>query len=337
VPTSAPGPNEVLVKVEYAGVTPLDTAMADFGLFIQSYPTRLGFNAAGTVVKVGSDVKSLVVGDKVTAYGPAPDAKALQQYGVFDALLCAKVPESQDLASAATYPDNFVTAYYLLFVQLGLPAPSTFPATTPPTKAASPILVYGAGSTVAQYIVQLLKLAGYTNILTTASKKHHAYLSELGATKNFDYASPTLADEIREFAGASIPIAIDVISTFGTLGAISKFIDPKGKLAVLLPVKEGQRLHDGPSLFEIPKERSPFGAEVEIVYVGTFEYMMTNPESKYLMSTLLAGLLASASLKPNKVVLLDGKFGDLKGRADEGLNRMRAGAVSGEKLVVKIH
>lgn len=122
--------------------------------------------------------------------------------------------------------------------------------------------------------MQLLKLAGYTNILTTASKKHHAYLSELGATKNFDYASPTLADEIHEFAGGSIPIAIDVISTFGTLGAISKVIDPKGKLAVLLPVKEGQRLHDGPSLFEIPKERSPFGAEVEIIYIGTFEYMM---------------------------------------------------------------
>lgn len=65
MPTSAPGPNEVLVKIEYAGLTPLDTAMVDFGLLIQSYPTRLGLNAAGKIVKVGSDVKSLVVGDKV--------------------------------------------------------------------------------------------------------------------------------------------------------------------------------------------------------------------------------------------------------------------------------
>lgn len=186
-----------------------------------------------------------------------------------------QVPESVDLASAATYPDNFITAYFVLFYNLGLPVPSAFPATAPPLKAASPILVYGAGSTAAQYIVQLLKLAGYTNILTTASKKHHAYLSELGATKNFDYASPTLAEDIRKFAGGSIPIAIDVISTFGTLGAISKVIDPKGKLAVLLPVKEGQRLTDGAWLEEIPKDRSPFAETVDILYIGTFKYMMT--------------------------------------------------------------
>lgn len=54
------------------------------------------------------------------------------------------------------------------------------------------------------------------------------------------------------------------------------------------------------------------------------------------MSNILTGLLASASLKPNKVMLLDEKFGDLKARLEEGLNRMRSGAVSGEKLVVKI-
>lgn len=54
------------------------------------------------------------------------------------------------------------------------------------------------------------------------------------------------------------------------------------------------------------------------------------------MSTILTRLLASASLKPNKVVLLDEKFGDLKGRVEEGLSRMRTGAVSGEKLVVKM-
>lgn len=65
VPTSAPGPNEVLVKIEYAGITPLEVTMVDLGHFVQSYPTRLGVNAAGTIVKVGSDVKSLVVGDKV--------------------------------------------------------------------------------------------------------------------------------------------------------------------------------------------------------------------------------------------------------------------------------
>lgn len=55
------------------------------------------------------------------------------------------------------------------------------------------------------------------------------------------------------------------------------------------------------------------------------------------MSTVLTGLLASGSLKPNQVTVLDEKFGDLKGRTEEALDRTRSGAVSGEKLVVKIH
>lgn len=272
----------------------------------------------------------------------------------FKLLTFIQVPDSQDLASASTYPGNFVSAYYLLFVKLGLPVPSEFPASTPPPDAASPILLYGGGSTAAQYVLQLLKLAGYTNILVTASKKHHAYLSELGATKSFDYASPTMVEDIRETAGGAVPIAIDIISTFGTLGAIAKVIEPKGKLAVLLPVKGGERLLDGELLWEIPKESSPFGPDVELLYVGTMAFMMQvsscsvssgkslpiqqNPQRfVHIMSTVLPGLLASGSLKPNKIVLLDEKFGGLKGRYEEGLTRMKANGVSGEKMVVKIN
>lgn len=65
VPTAAPGPTKILVKIEYASVAPFDVSMIDLGRFIQSYPERLGFDAAGTVIKVGSEVKNLVVGDRV--------------------------------------------------------------------------------------------------------------------------------------------------------------------------------------------------------------------------------------------------------------------------------
>lgn len=55
-----------------------------------------------------------------------------------------------------------------------------------------------------------------------------------------------------------------------------------------------------------------------------------------MVSNVLDSLLAFGLLKPNQVVLLDEKVGDFKARTEEGLNRMRTGAVSGEKLVVKI-
>jgi Zn-dependent alcohol dehydrogenase len=42
-----------------------DSYQVDVGFFVQSYPTILGFNAAGTIAQVGPGVTDLSVGDKV--------------------------------------------------------------------------------------------------------------------------------------------------------------------------------------------------------------------------------------------------------------------------------
>lgn len=65
VPTIAPGPSEVLIKIEYAALIPFDTYVVDLGFFVESYPARFGCNAAGTVIKVGKDVQGLAIGDQV--------------------------------------------------------------------------------------------------------------------------------------------------------------------------------------------------------------------------------------------------------------------------------
>jgi NADPH:quinone reductase-like Zn-dependent oxidoreductase len=63
--TPEPGPGQVLVKVEYASLMAFDVYVVDDGFFVPSYPQTLGFNAAGTIAKVGPDVKDLAVGDLV--------------------------------------------------------------------------------------------------------------------------------------------------------------------------------------------------------------------------------------------------------------------------------
>lgn len=188
-----------------------------------------------------------------------------------------QVPASLDLPSAVTVPDNFVTAFFTLFDQLALPLPHELPAVTPPPNADTPILIYGSGSTAGMYAVQLLKLAGYTNILTTASKAHHQYLSELGATHNFDYASPTLAKDIQKTIGGGVPLVVDNIATFSTLAAISKFVSPNGKVAVLLPVKDSVGLTGGGLFQALPAEKSQFSPGVELIYVRTFEFQGVSP------------------------------------------------------------
>lgn len=54
------------------------------------------------------------------------------------------------------------------------------------------------------------------------------------------------------------------------------------------------------------------------------------------MPSILTALLHSGSLKPNKVLLLDEKEGDMQERTEKGLEMQRKGTIRGAKVVVKI-
>jgi NADPH:quinone reductase-like Zn-dependent oxidoreductase len=65
VPTPNPGDNEVLIKVEYTSMIAFDTYQTDLALVVPEHPHILGFNASGTVAKLGKAVSDLEVGDRV--------------------------------------------------------------------------------------------------------------------------------------------------------------------------------------------------------------------------------------------------------------------------------
>ncbi|KAF8346843.1 chaperonin 10-like protein, partial [Amanita rubescens] len=240
VPTPEPGPGEVLIKVDYAAFIAFDTYITDIGYYVSDFPHTLGFDAAGTIIKVGEDVKNLHIGDRVTAFTYGASArKGAQQFIVAPYTVCAKVPDSLSLKEAVTIPDNFITAFYTVFNQLEIPRPSSFLKAPTPPNASIPILVYGAGTIAGQYAVQLLHLAGYKNIIATASVRNHELLKSFGATHVFDYRSPTLEEDVARVVGSDgkVPIVIDGVTSEGTLKIIAKLVSPKGKVALLLPVE----------------------------------------------------------------------------------------------------
>jgi NADPH:quinone reductase-like Zn-dependent oxidoreductase len=317
-----------------------DTYQNDRGLYVEKYPHVFGFDAAGTIFKVGPNVPGLKVGDRVTsfAFGPSRN-KAMQQYAIEHYTLVSKVPDSMSLAAAATVPDNFVTAFYTLFNQLDLPIPSSWPATEAPPLAATPILVYGGGSSAGQYATQLLHLAGYKNIVVLASSKHFEYLHSLGATHTFDYNSATLAEDVGAAIGGDgkIPLGVDAITAIGTLKTISKIFSPDGKLAILLPVKDGNTVTnslDEQMHWEIPEDRNPFAKTTTIIPVRTFLYQNDPVLKERLMPKILPELLASGAIKPNRVRLMD--QGTFKDRVETGLDLLRSNKIRGEKVVVKV-
>lgn len=100
------------------------------------------------------------------------------------------------------------------------------------------ILVWGGSSSVGQFTIQILRYYGYTNVLATASKKHHKSLRNLGAREIFDYNDPDAVTSILVSGGeAGIPLVFDCIgSKHGSIAPISKIVQPGAKVAILLPV-----------------------------------------------------------------------------------------------------
>lgn len=163
-----------------------------------------------------------------------------------------------------------------MFSVLGFPLPASFPAAAPPEHANEPILVYGASSSAGQYIVQVLALAGYTRVIATASPNNHSHLLSLGAFKVFDYRSSNLADQILSATGGKkIKTAIDPIAARPSFEAISKVVTDGSRLAVLFPIKEGDKVTndvDSGMLLEVPQWIKDSFVGVEIIPVATFTY-----------------------------------------------------------------
>ncbi|KAF7308210.1 PKS-ER domain-containing protein [Mycena chlorophos] len=348
VGTPAPGPGDVLLKVEYASMIAFDTYMVDLGYAVKEggYPITLGNNASGTVESVGEGVSGVKIGDRIAAFSPHIFERerlqgTMQEYVVLPEHFCAKIPDDLALDAAATIPDNFVTAFYTLFDHLGLPISSSLPATSAPPNASVSILVYGAGTTTGQYVIQLLHAAGYMNVVVTASPRHHELLRSLGATHTLDYASETLAADLAIAAGGDgkFALAVDCISADATIAKIAPLVRAGGKVAILLPIKVGDTVAVGDAGMRstIPEEENHFAEGVAIKYVKTFTYHQNNEFLKNeLMSKILPPLLAKGIITPNRVRLLD-RGATLKERVEEGLDLLRNNKVSGEKIIVKVH
>lgn len=70
VPVPTPGPKDVLVKIIAVGLNPGDWKIQTYGISVVDYPYIGGFDAAGLVEDVGTEVTTLAKGDRVYAQRP---------------------------------------------------------------------------------------------------------------------------------------------------------------------------------------------------------------------------------------------------------------------------
>jgi NADPH:quinone reductase-like Zn-dependent oxidoreductase len=137
-----------------------------------------------------------------------------------------------------TLPNNFVTVFHTLTTDLGIETPWPKPDGYVPKDANKAILIWGGSSSVGQFAIQILRYYGYTDVLATASAKHHDKLLALGAKEVIDYNDANVVKAILKAGDAhDIPLIFDCIgSKKGSIAPISKIAKSGSKVAILLPV-----------------------------------------------------------------------------------------------------
>ncbi|KAJ3042340.1 hypothetical protein HDV00_007474 [Rhizophlyctis rosea] len=305
VPKPTPGAGQVLIRVHSAAVNPLDWKQAQYGLFVQSWPLVLGYDASGVVAEVGEGVTEFAVGDEVFGCG----SQAFAEYALVNAVRLYKKPKNVSFEAAATLSVGLSTAVMGLFLERGLGLGRK-------AQNAEWILVTGGATSVGAFTVQLAARAGY-RVIATASKKNEKYLKSLGASHVIDYSLP--ADQqvasIQHITDNKLRYAIDLANQ-ATSELAAKAVNPSLKPLVILFA------HFGP--FEVP-------AGVEHRAISSGEPAALQPIKDYVLAEVLPAL-ESGEIKANNVQLVEGGLEGLK----EGLRLSAEGKVSAAKVVANI-
>lgn len=212
----APSPGEVAVRVEAAGVNPLDLKLRS-GLRPSppiTQPRRVGSDAAGVVTAVGDGVEGYRQGDAVIVTG-AQDAYAT------DLVVCAahvvRRPEGVSAAQGAALGIPVGTAYQTVR-SLAIGPDDT-------------VLVHAASGSVGQAVVQFARLYGAT-VLGTTSDRRADRVAALGAT-TLPYG-PDVVSRVRELAPQGVTVAIDLVGTDEALAQSIELVSDKTRIATLV-------------------------------------------------------------------------------------------------------
>ncbi|KAL7420011.1 hypothetical protein Q5752_004975 [Cryptotrichosporon argae] len=220
--------NDVLIKVAYASQNPTDWKHA---AGISPPNAILGCDLAGTVVALGPDLKTpLQVGDRVAGFvhGGLFDSKgAYAEYARAESDLIWKVPDDVKLEDAATAGVPWITAAQALIHSQKKPFP--------PAKEDEWLLVYGGSTGVGLYALQLAKLQGY-KVVTTCSPHNFELVKSYGADAAVDYRAPNAAAQIKEATAGTVRLGLDCISEGDSFKiSADAFGDNGGQLNTLLP------------------------------------------------------------------------------------------------------
>lgn len=252
-PLPEPGKGEVRLRVKAIGLNRAEV-MFRMGKYLQQpvLPSKLGYEASGTVEAVGEDVDPSWIG-KAASTVPA---FAANQYGVYGevaivpAAALAEYPASLSPEEGTSIWMQYLTAYGAL-VHLGKIAKDDF------------VLITAASSSVGIAAIEIARAEGAISIAVTRTQAKKADLAELGAdhvviTEDEDLVSRV--NEITANKGARLvfdPIGGPIVEKLAAATAYQGIIFEYGGLSgeptpfPLFPALSKSLTFRGYTLFEI--------------------------------------------------------------------------------------
>ena len=184
VPDPIPGPEEIIVRTEWAGLNYIDVYHRT-GLYKQDLPFIPGLEGSGTVIEVGRDVNEGIVGSRVAW------AHVIGSYAEKVKLPADRaVPVPNDIATdigAATLTQG-MTAHFL--------AVDTFQL-----ERADRCLIHAAAGGVGRILVQIAKIIGAEVFATVGSNAKIDIAKSAGADHVINYNTHDFVEAISDLAG----------------------------------------------------------------------------------------------------------------------------------------
>jgi NADPH:quinone reductase-like Zn-dependent oxidoreductase len=212
--------NELLIRVEYVGLNPIDAHFAKTGFCQWKYPHILGLDAVGTVIKAKKGLFPNI-GNRVMWHANIGEQGVLSTYAKVPNFAVSVVPDNVTASEAATLPCAGMAALIALD-KLKLVQGDT-------------ILIEAGAGAVGQFAIQFAKQRG-ANVFTTASKRNHKLVKKLGADVIFDYHDKKISDKIRrELGPQGFDAVLDSIGGDSTIRNI-QLMRFCGRIACLKPL-----------------------------------------------------------------------------------------------------
>lgn len=196
-PVPEVGPHEVLIAVAAAGLNRADLLQRR-GRYPPppGAPTHPGLEVAGTVVKIGSEVRRYAVGDPVCALLAGG---GYAEYCAVDEGQVLPIPGRLTMLEAAALPEAFFTAYSNL-LEFGR------------LQSGESVLIHGGASGIGVAAVQLARAFGATVFTTAGTPEKCEFCIRLGAHHAIDYRQEDFVARVQALTqGRGVDVILDLV------------------------------------------------------------------------------------------------------------------------------